>query len=467
MKNHLIIIATFFLLVFFPSNLFAEQATIGVDSVVSEYEWFTEHSGSGEEAHGHFILATSDGGYLQIGETGFIPNSAKIIVVKVDANGDFVWRQEFGSAGHNLGNSIIETASAYVLVGSLAKNSAIIQLNKTTGATISSEVTNHGGTDAYEHVAEIASGYVAVGYNFAQDPNNTFYTEGQGLIAFLDTNGQVVNAIDISSDISQAYRVALWGNDIFVAGLSEEALQFTLLKLDSTGSVLWSQEYGGADSEHNFGFDQNAAGEMCLTGHTLSGTANWDTYTVKVDTNGNELWSVPLGNPRGFNPNFIHDEAWGVAATADGGCLVVAGTGDEYGAYSQCNMNGCSDFWQVYLIKFSADGQIEWQKTFTNPLEPGSDWAGEDLTLTLDGKVLIAVDSSQLGFLKVSAEPAQAHWVYDENTNTWTLIPVPTAVTISATTTQTNTTPHLFIIAFLLIMAGAIGYMVTVQGKEI
>ena len=49
----------------------------------AEKDWFIEHNGSEEEAHGHFILACSDGGYLQIGETGFIPNSAKILVIKV------------------------------------------------------------------------------------------------------------------------------------------------------------------------------------------------------------------------------------------------------------------------------------------------------------------------------------------------------------------------------------------------
>ena len=29
------------------------------------------------------------------------------------------------------------------------------------------------------------------------------------------------------------------------------------------------------------------------------------------------------GNPRGFNPQYIHDEAWGIKATDDGGCITV------------------------------------------------------------------------------------------------------------------------------------------------
>ena len=44
--------------------------------------WFQSYGGSGEESHGHFILSTNDGGYIQIGETGFLPNNAKYLLLK-------------------------------------------------------------------------------------------------------------------------------------------------------------------------------------------------------------------------------------------------------------------------------------------------------------------------------------------------------------------------------------------------
>ena len=34
---------------------------------------------SEEESHGHFILTCSDEGYLQVGETGVFPSTAKIL----------------------------------------------------------------------------------------------------------------------------------------------------------------------------------------------------------------------------------------------------------------------------------------------------------------------------------------------------------------------------------------------------
>ena len=52
-------------------------------------DWFTSYNGSGEESHGHFIIKCSDGGFLQIGETNFLPNS-KILVVKTNSDGQFM-----------------------------------------------------------------------------------------------------------------------------------------------------------------------------------------------------------------------------------------------------------------------------------------------------------------------------------------------------------------------------------------
>ena len=81
----------------------------------------------------------------------------------------------------------------------------------------------------------------------------------------------------------------------------------------------------------------------------------------------------------------------------------MAGSGDEYGSYSQSNQNGLSDKWVVYLIKYASDGVREWQTTFGDPGENlGWDWAGEDIALTSDGCAIIAVDNASFGFLKTT-----------------------------------------------------------------
>ena len=59
----------------------AELSTNTESSTKPEILWKTTATGSGEESHGHFLLSCSDGGFLQIGETGSLPTNARILVM--------------------------------------------------------------------------------------------------------------------------------------------------------------------------------------------------------------------------------------------------------------------------------------------------------------------------------------------------------------------------------------------------
>ena len=365
--------------------------------------WYNFYGGSGEEAHGHFILTCSDGGYLQVGETGFIPNSAKVLVVKMDQGGALQWSKEFSSGtGHNLGNSAFEGDDGYFICGSLNENSAIIKLNKLDGSVVFEKSHDNGGSDAFEHISVTPGGIIAVGYVQAGDNLNTFFTEGQGYLTILDVYGNKLSGINLENTMAHAYRVKKSGSDFMVSGLTEGAKDYALLKIDASGNIIWNKTFGGSNLDHCFAMDLSTDGHILLSGHTLSGTENWDAYTMKIDVNGNQIWESKTGNPRGFDPKYIHDEVWGTKATSDGGCIIVAGTGDEYSTYKRrCGNDGDdSNTWHVYLVKYDGNGNVQWQKTYGDA--EGSDWAGEDIDLTTDGGAIVAVDNGSFGFLKIS-----------------------------------------------------------------
>jgi|GEM_PF-353262 hypothetical protein len=389
-------------------DVFFEQPVEDIMAIIPDSQpaqlpekvWMATVSGSQEESHGHFILACDDGGFLQIGETGFIPNSAKLMVAKVDQNGQQVWKKEFGTIGHNLGNSAIEVSDGYVIVGAINQDSTVMKLDKQSGSTIFIETEDNGGSDALESIVKISNGYVAVGYIMAQDSGNTFFTEGTGHMVFLDDGGKELSEQSLNSHMAHAYRIGSYNDELFVSGLTEETLDYALLKMDQSGSIIWSKTFGGNSYDHNFAFDIGSDGSIFLSGHTLSGTDNWDAYTMKISNNGDLIWEDKRGNPRGFNPLYIHDEVWGAKATTDGGVIIVAGTGDEYESYSECNVEDCSDSWRVYLIKYNSAGGVEWEVTYAS--DENGDWAGEDICLTSDGGAVVAVDNGQFGFLKIS-----------------------------------------------------------------
>ena len=398
LKQKNIIISVIALTITLNCKKVNEDCNLSVYSNAPKTEWFISHSGSKDESHGHFILSCSDGGFLQIGETGDISKASKLLAIKTNGNGDFMWSQEISTGEHNLGNSAIELNDGYLVCGAQDKNSSIIKLS-TSGDIIWNRTFDNGGSDAFEHVAKSSNGFIAVGYINAEDDLNTFYTEGTGYIAFLNNVGEKISGKNI--DLSHPYRIKLHSNNYIVSGLSDGASDYGLMKIDSLGSTIWTKTFGGSKDDHCFGMDISSDGSIYLTGHTLSGTENWDTYTMKISSIGVKQWEVKKGNPRGFKPKFIHDEAWGVKATNDGGCIVVAGTGDEYGRYRRrCGTDGDnSNTWHVYLIKFDASGSLEWQRTYGGPKKV--DWAGEDIDLTNDGGAIIAVDNGEFGFLKI------------------------------------------------------------------
>ncbi|MCH2223884.1 MAG: hypothetical protein MK066_03870 [Crocinitomicaceae bacterium] len=380
-----------------------DDCNISVYQNTPEKKWFTSHKGSEEESHGHFILTCSDGGFLQVGETGSISKSSKILIQKTNSSGSLLWSKEISEGNHNLGNSALEVNDGYLICGALNKNSALIKLNKTDGSVIFNRSINNGGSDAFEHAVITSSGITAIGYKNAEDDGNTFYTQGKGYITFLNTQGEKISGADLA--LSHPYRIKSYNNESFISGLTDGANDYGLIKINNVGNVIWSKKFGGANADHCFGMDISADGSIFLTGHTLSGTENWDTHTLKINTNGSQIWSATTGNPRGFKPKFIHDEAWGIQSTNDGGCIVVAGTGDEYGRYRRrCGNNGDnSNTWHVYTIKYDSIGKVEWQCTYGG--DKGKDWAGEDIDLTSDGGVIIAVDNGEFGFLRL--EPFQ------------------------------------------------------------
>ena len=62
----------------------AELSTNTESSTKPGILWKTTATGSGEESHGHFLLSCSDGGFLQIGETGSLPTNVRILSSKSD-----------------------------------------------------------------------------------------------------------------------------------------------------------------------------------------------------------------------------------------------------------------------------------------------------------------------------------------------------------------------------------------------
>ena len=155
---------------------------------------------------------------------------------------------------------------------------------------------------------------------------------------------------DYASDLlritATTYMVA-GGTASFGAGGSDA----WLLKLDAnTGNILWQKAYGGARDDYAESIQPTANGGCLVAGWTESfGSGNRDIWVFEVDQAGNILWQKTYG---GANL----DMAVAIRRTTDGGAIVLAES-NSFGA-------GNSDFW---VLKLNSAGGIVWQKTYSVP----------------------------------------------------------------------------------------------------
>jgi len=122
---------------------------------------------------------------------------------------------------------------------------------------------------------------------------------------------------------------------------------FYLLKIDTNGDTLWTRTYGGSAADWGHSVQQTTDGGYILAGITMSfGAGAFDVYLVKTDTNGDTLWTSTYGGS-------ADDRAYCVQQTSDGG-YIIAGETFSFGA-------GYSD---AYLLKTDSYGDTLWTRTY-------------------------------------------------------------------------------------------------------
>lgn len=143
----------------------------------------------------------------------------------------------------------------------------------------------------------------------------------------------------------------------------------TLIKTDNVGAVLWRKSYRGHLGAVGCSAKEVPAGGYVFTARiidTTMGIAN-DIMVVRVDVNGNVIWSTTFGGPDS-------DEPYDIEVTSDNGCI-VGGRLYNYGP-------GNTD---VFLSRLDSAGNLLWTKTYGGP---GFELT-YDIDITSDGGVIV------------------------------------------------------------------------------
>lgn len=148
-----------------------------------------------------------------------------------------------------------------------------------------------------------------------------------------------------------------------------------LVKTDDHGETVWTKTYQGERTDICYAMQHTSDGGYILTGVTFSyGAGAGDAFLIKTDSEGDTLWTKTYGTTS------VETGFW-VRETSDGGFIL---TGRTYGI----GQNG-----DLYVVKTSSEGDIEWTRTYG-----GSEYdTGRSIVETADGGFLTVGTTESYG----------------------------------------------------------------------
>ena len=141
------------------------------------------------------------------------------------------------------------------------------------------------------------------------------------------------------------------------------------------GLIMWARTYGGTGNEFALSVVANSDGGYTIVGGAAESVEVSGFWLIKTDESGDMLWNRTYGG-------LAYDVAHALIETADGGYAIVGRTTSFSSGYY--------DFW---LVKTDAAGNMEWNKTYG-----GTEWdIAHSVVQTSDGGYVIAGSTDSFG----------------------------------------------------------------------
>lgn len=332
--------------------------------------WKKNLGGSGDDVLWSAQLA-ADGNYLLIGNTsstnGDITSNAGGYdpwVVKLSTSGNVLYSRTYGTVNDDYGYTLSINGGSYAIStetrlpsGSLVGSIRLI--NESTGAVQNTFSINDA---RYFGLAAVPSGgFIAIGN---AGPNAGVFTNGQSdmlitrLTSGLGLNGAHQAKGSTADDggnhiipITDGYLVV--GATKVGANPATAASDFFVVKLDLAGTEIWKFNYGGTGDDLANGAIQTSDGGYLIVGSTTSNngqiTTNkggTDVWVIKLNTNGQMQWQRTCGGSG-------NDYGYKIAATKDGGFLIVGSTTSNNG-----DIPGNKGGNDLLLLKIDGSGKL-------------------------------------------------------------------------------------------------------------
>ena len=274
----------------------------------------------GESAY--CVVQASDGGYAIAGRTSsFDVGGGDFWLVKTDSAGNLLWNKTYGEGNPDIAYSVVQTDDGgYAIAGFTYSYGAsggdfLLVRTDSNGNVLWNKTYGRTWTDAARSVIQTSDeGYALAGYTYTPiTPVEDFWlvkTDSAGNMQWNKTYG--AGSYDIPYSVVETFDggYAIAGRtSSFGAGADD----FWLVKTDSFGNMLWNKTYGGTKEDIAYSVVQTVDGGYAIGGYTRSFGSGWnDFWLVKVDSSGNMLWNKTYGGT-------VEEWAYSLVQTSDGG----------------------------------------------------------------------------------------------------------------------------------------------------
>ena len=257
---------------------------------------------------GNAIEQTADGGYIVAGRFQDFSGSG-MMLLKLNQQGGVSWKKTFWeatSAAFAYGQSVHQTSDGgYIMAGYTYKDYYTssqhkdVMLVKTDSLGSSQWTRYYGGTaDEYAYSAQITpSGYIVAGsqYDSVSSATNMFLLK-------LNTQGDTLWTKTFGGTFESEFKsVALTTDGGYILTGSSNisssggTSNVSVVKVDSTGNIRWTKEFGGIDTDKGNEILQTTDGGFILTGLANSNsTSTGVMYLIKMDSLGNTILPMSI-----------------------------------------------------------------------------------------------------------------------------------------------------------------------------
>lgn len=251
---------------------------------------------------------TPDKGFIITGSVHYTTKSQRdICLIKTNSSGDTIWTKFYSgpSPGPNFASAyeiILTSDGGYAIVGSqLAPHDANVFLLKTDDYGNLQWSKYYGGTsddEGYSLKQTGDGGYIITGYTNSFGQGKDVYllkVNSTGNLLWTKTYGGDYPSSAKHIEITKDGGFILTGTYGYLSG-GKYVTDLFLMKLDLLGHTSWSYAYGGNLNEAGISVKQTDDGGFIATGYTASsGAGQEDVYLLRTNSLGADVWSKNYG----------------------------------------------------------------------------------------------------------------------------------------------------------------------------